>query len=126
MVMDIQMKKYYEFRKAIRMLYDNDTLIGDLCCKILEVRDKHRFVESINVSIQSYYIEVELSEGTTDEKRQMIIDKICTEIGYYISNNAYLLPDNIKNDPDFELFVDSENFVYCDICPVGNSIKISL
>lgn len=125
--MCLQMKKYYDFRIAIRgALYSNDTLIGDLCCKILEIRDKYRFVESLSVAIQDFLIEIEVEEDTDIEKKKMIVEKICTQIGYFISNNINKLPDNIRNDPDFETFIDSENFIYCDTCMVGNSIKITL
>ena len=37
-------KRYYELRKEVRKLYDNDVnLEGDLCCSILQIRDKYSF-----------------------------------------------------------------------------------
>lgn len=120
------MNKYYEYRKAIRTLYDNDTLIGDLCCKVLEIRDKYRFVESITTEIQNYSIEVEVSEGTTDEDKGKVINKIASAIGYFISDNTYTLPPEIRNDPEFDMIIESDNFIYCDISMVGNSIKFLL
>ena len=124
--MEIQMKSYYEFRNAVRKLYDTDVQIGDLCCKILEVRDKYRYIESINVSIQDYIINVELTSGTDDDKKAKVIDKIGSLIGYYLSDNQDLLPADIRNDPGFEIFLESENFIYCDIYVVGDSIRFTL
>ena len=124
--MEIQMKRYYDFRNAVRKLYDTDVQTGDLCCKILEVRDKYRYVESITASIQDYSIEVELAPDTSDEKKSNIIDRIGSLIGYYLSDNQDLLPPDIKNDPEFEVFLESENFIYCDIIVVGDSIRFNL
>lgn len=123
----IEMSKYYNFRKEVRKLYQNDVQnIGDLCCKILEIRDKYRSVESIELKLQEYTINVELSENTSATKKQEIISKIALVIGYYIVNNRILLDESINNDPDFEIFINSNNMIYCDIIVVGNSITFNL
>lgn len=123
----IEMSKYYNFRKEVRKLYQNDVQnTGDLCCKILEIRDKYRSVESIELKLQEYTINVELSENTSATKKQEIISKIALVIGYYIVNNRILLDESINNDPDFEIFINSNNMIYCDIIVVGNSITFNL
>lgn len=123
----IEMSKYYNFRKEVRKLYQNDAQnIGDLCCKILEIRDKYRSVESIELKLQEYTINVELSENISATKKQEIISKIALVIGYYIVNNRILLDESINNDPDFEIFINSNNMIYCDIIVVGNSITFNL
>ena len=123
---EIQMSKYYEFRKAIRNLYDNDTKIGDLCCKILEIRDKYRYVESITTSIQEYNIDIELENGTDQDKKEKILTKVADAVGRYLVDNQTLLDPSIYNDPEFELFIESDNYIFCDIYVVGNSIKFTL
>ena len=124
---DINMQKYYEFRKAIREnLYSNKSLLDDLCCRILEIRDKYRYVESISIAIQEYSIEVELTEGTDFDKMDNIINKIGSAIGTFLFNSSHLLPDDIRFDKEFESFIDSDNFVFCDIYSVGSTIKFNL
>jgi len=121
-----EFKGYYYFRKAIRELYKNDVQTGDLCCKILEIRDKYRYVESISVALQDYTIEVEFTPGTEEDKKLVILDKIATLIGYYISDNQDLLPSEVKNDHKFEIFLESENHMYCDICLIGDTLTFNL
>ncbi len=125
--MSIEMTKYYNFRKEIHKLYENDAQnAGDLCCSILEIRDKYRSVESIDLKIQEYSINVELSEGTSETKKQEVATRIAKSIGYYIINNRSLLDPEIDNDPDFETFINSDNMLFCDIMIIGDTINFNL
>ena len=121
----ITMASYYNFRKAFRSLYDHDVnQCGDLCVKLLEIRDKYRCVNMINIAIQSYSVEVELADGTSPEKRLEIINKICTSIGIFLVNNRDKIECN--NPDDLDKILNAPNFVFCDIACVGNIISITL
>ena len=74
---DPHMEKYYKFRKEIHKLYDHDVYnTGDLCSKVLGIRDKEKCIESAKIALQSYTINIELAADTTVEKQTEIIDKI--------------------------------------------------
>lgn len=124
---NIEMTKYYNFRKEIHKLYKNDVInSGDLCCKVLEIRDKYRCVDSINISIQTYSITVYFEHDTDDNKKLEIIDKIGKCIKKYINDNLSLISEEITKDPDFELFLLSENKIFCDIISLGDSVQFCL
>jgi len=123
----MNMADYYNYRKAIRTLYDNDVnQCGDLCVKLLEIRDRYRCVNMINIAIQSYSIEVELAEGTSPNKRLEIINKICTSIGTFLVNNRQNINPEYSNSEEFDKFLNAPNYVFCDIALVGNIISITL
>ena len=123
----IDMHKYYAFRTEIRKLYDHDVnQCGDLCCKILEIRDKHRCINSIDIDISGYSIKVTLADGTSENKVQEIMNKIATAIGYFIVLNRSNIDPAINDDPDFETFINAPNYIFCDIIRVGQIIQFSL
>lgn len=121
--MNDTMKKYYQFRQELRKLYKNDVnMNGDLCGQILHVRDKYRSVNSIDVSIQDYSIDIDIEPGTSQNKQNEILSKVVTEIKKFISDNK----KSIDKDIHVDSYLSSKENVFCDIVTVGNSIKINL
>ena len=43
-------------------------------------------IESIRIDLDSYTINIELSQDTTDKKKSEIVEKIARSIGYYIGS----------------------------------------
>ena len=124
---DPQMDKYYEFRKEIHKLYDHDVYnTGDLCSKILEIRDKEKSIESVQISLQSYTVYIELSSDTSETKINEVINKICNCIGRYIVDNRDKLDSKINEDESFNFYLDSSYHLYCDVVVVGKSINFYL
>ena len=124
---DPQMEKYYKFRKEIHKLYDHDVYnTGDLCSKVLGIRDKEKCIESAKIALQSYTINIELAADTTIEKQTEIINKIAKCIGYYIVDNRDKIDPKINEDPSFDTYVTSYNNMYCDIIVIGKSITFNL
>ena len=124
---DSQMDKYYKFRKEIHKLYDHDVYnTGDLCSKILGIRDKEKCIESAKISLESYTINIELAADTTAEKQTEIINKVANCIGYYIIDNRDKIDPSINEDPSFDTYITSYNRMYCDIIVVGKSITFNL
>lgn len=118
-------EKYYEFRKEIRKLYKNDVrLNGDLCSKILEIRDKERCVEYINVSLADFNISIEVSEDTPEDKTNSIVDTIIRRISKFIADNINEL--NITDRELFTKFIDPSGYLLCDVIVLGKSITIYL
>jgi hypothetical protein len=121
------MKDYYNFRKEIRNLYKNDVnQCGDLCVKLLEIRDKYRCVNLINIAIQTFSVDVELADGTSVNKRNEIIGKICNSIGTFLVNNRNNINPEYANSDEFDKFLNAPNYIFCDIICVGNTISITL
>ena len=124
---DPHMEIYYKFRQEIHKLYDHDVYnTGDLCSKVLGIRDKEKCIESIKISLESYTINIELSADTTVEKQTEIIDKIARCIGYYIVDNRDKIDPKINEDTLFGGYITSSNHMYCDIIVIGNSITFNL
>ena len=124
---DPQMEKYYKFRKEIHKLYDHDVYnTGDLCSKVLGIRDKEKCIESAKIALQSYTINIELAADTTAEKQTEIINKVAKCIGYYIVDNRDKIDPKINEDPLFDTYITSYNNMYCDIIVVGKSITFNL
>lgn len=120
------MDKYYKFRQEIHKLYDHDVYnTGDLCSKILGIRDKEKCVESVKIALQNYSISIELSSDTNMKKRTEITNKITKSIGYYIIDNRDKLDSNIVEDESFDTFISNPS-LYCDIIIIGNYIMINL
>ena len=121
------MEKYYKFRKEIHKLYDHDVYnTGDLCSKVLEIRDKEKCIESAKIALQSYTINIELAADTTIEKQTEIINKVARCIGYYIVDNRDKIDPKINEDPLFDTYITSYNPMYCDIIVIGKSITFNL
>lgn len=119
------MEKYYKFRKELHKLYDNDVYsTGDLCSRLLEIRDKEKVVESISVDLASYCVSIELDKDTTLDKKETIINKMRDSIGRYIINNKDTLDSSLIKDPEFESFLCS--YRYCDIITIGQSVTFNL
>ena len=124
---DPHMEKYYKFRQEIHKLYDHDVYnTGDLCSKVLGIRDKEKCIESAKIALQSYTINIELAADTTAEKQTEIIDKIARCIGYYIVDNRDKIDPKINEDTLFSGYITSSNHMYCDIIVIGNSITFNL
>ena len=124
---DPHMEKYYKFRQEIHKLYDHDVYnTGDLCSKVLGIRDKEKCIESAKIALQSYTINIELAADTTAEKQTEIIDKIARCIGYYIVDNRDKIDPKINEDPLFDTYITSYNPMYCDIIVIGKSITFNL
>ena len=124
---DPQMEKYYKFRQEIHKLYDRDAYnTGDLCSKVLGIRDKEKCIESAKIALQSYTINIELAADTTAEKQTEIINKVARCIGYYIVDNRDKIDPKINEDPLFDTYIASYNPMYCDIIVVGKSITFCL
>lgn len=124
---DPHMEKYYKFRQEIHKLYDHDVYnTGDLCSKVLGIRDKEKCIESIKIALESYTINIELAADTTVEKQTEIIDKIAKCIGYYIVDNRDKIDPKINEDTLFGGYIASYNHMYCDIIVIGNSITFNL
>lgn len=121
-------EKYYNYRKEIRKLYDNDVnQAGDLCSRVLEIRDKNRCVEGIRIAIQEYNIRVDLSESTDTKKRDSITNKIVKYIDQYIMSNLDTKTTSLKkSDDEFAEMMDSDDIKFCDVNILGNTIQINL
>lgn len=127
MMTDRLMKQYYEFRKEIHKLYDNNVYnTGDLCSGILEIRDKEKCIESIKIDLSHYSIDLELSQNTSESKTLQIIDKITNSIGRYILNNKNQLNSEIINNDNFETYLISPSHPFCDTIIIGNSVTFNL
>lgn len=124
----LDMREYYNFRKEVHKLYDNDTIHkGDLSCSILGIRDKYRCVNSVNIGIQDHFINVELDDDTSSKKKMEIANKIADSIGRFIVDNKDKLDPSIANSDNFnDLFIESDNHVYCDMVMIGDIIKFKL
>lgn len=122
----IDMEKYYNCRKELAKLYKNDTVnTGNLACKVLEIRDKSRVVNSINLELQEGKITVEVRPETTAKKKDEIINKIRNCIGRYIVDNKYVLDENIAEDQEFNnVIIDGCNF--CEVYNIGDEIVFGL
>lgn len=119
--------KLYKFRKEIKKLYKNDVYnTGDLCSKILELRDKYRSVESIKIALDFNQIDVNFVDGTSPTKVMEVKEKIANCIGRYIVGNRNLLDPEINNDDAFDDFLNSGMHWYCDIFVVGTSVRFAL
>jgi hypothetical protein len=121
----IEMSKYYNGRKAIRTLYNHDTYKnGDLYCSVLEVRDRHRCVNSISIDTVAYAIYVDLEDNTSDSMKSTIIGQLANAIKDYIVKNINELEDKSKSDVN--MILSTSGIAFCDISVVGNSIRIIL
>lgn len=120
----VDMHKYYDFRRALKNMYLNDTKgIGDLACKVLEIRDQNRQVNSINLAIQEGTITVELNDKISDKKRKEVISKINNSIGRFIVDNKETL-SNIDEET-FDIIMNHGSG-FCDVYNVGNEIIFGL
>lgn len=117
--------KYYNLRKEIRKLYKNDTrLNGDICSRILEVRDKYKCVESISVALGEYLISIDLAKGTPYTKADEVANVIWNRLAEFIISNKSEL--NIEDEAEFDIFTNPENFLFCDFTILGDSITFYL
>jgi hypothetical protein len=120
----IDMNKYYTFRKEINKLYN--TSIPDtqkLYSNILQLRDKYKYIECIDIELDYKYISIEFEEGTSDSDRLNIVCKITEYIRDYISSNTNLLDTNIINDKYFNEFINSD---FYDFFCIGNTVRFNL
>lgn len=117
----MEMKKYYENRKELRKLYDNDTIYGDLCGGLLNIRDKFRCVNSMNIALQDYSISVELDDDTDQATKNDIVNRMLDKINTFVKNNADKL-DLHMDVLDRMIFTST----LVDTIVVGNSIQINM
>ena len=122
----MDMEKYYKYRKEIGELFLHDTdNIGNLACKVLEIRDKNKCVNSINLSIQEGEISVELDNSTTNKKKTDIVNKIINCIGRYIVDNKSKLDKETAESEEFnDAILNNNNF--CDIYSIGDEVVFRL
>lgn len=119
--------RYYDFRKAIHKLYNEEASSkDDLCSKILEIRDKEKCVESISIFLEGYNIDVNLADNTDETKKQKVINRIGNCIGRYIVDNMGVLGEDITEDPEFDEYLNSPSYNFIDIYLIGNTVHISL
>lgn len=124
------MDTYYSFRKDVHKMYDNDVVLSnptsnDLCSRILEIRDKNRFINSISASISSYSIEIEVDEGTSSENKQKIIDTVKNRVSEFLADNIHSMGVDNETASEYEKIISDKNLL-CDVNLVGNSIKFNL
>jgi uncharacterized protein YprB with RNaseH-like and TPR domain len=121
------MNKYYFFRKQLHELYNNsDSSVGDLCCKLLAIRDKNRIIDSMEIELDNFTVTLEFNTEATKEEIKNITIKVANTIGRYIIDNRKHLPISVNIDPEFDSFMNSDNMLFCDIITVGNIVKINL
>lgn len=119
------MEEYYNMREKVRELYSVGAAVNpkvnDLCSTVLQIRDKNRCVESINVDTVNYIIEVDLEEGTSTDTCLKIRDEIASTIDKYIANNI----DSIKTI-EKEDYEKVQNTKLHDDLVIGNYIRFNL
>ena len=127
-MINVEMNKYYEYRKKIRTLYDQEpSSNNDLGSTILEIKDKNKCIISISLDLSKYYIEVEFEENTSFEKITKITDTILKRIGYFLINNMDSITDlTLEERKEFESMILNPTAIYCDHIIIGNIVKINL
>ena len=117
------MDRYYQFRSELKNLYKHDmSANGDLACKVLEIRDKNRCVNSIEVSIDEGRIIIEFDPKTNEKKRKTITHNITDSINNFIIDNKSKI--NIDEE-DFNKLVNNETCC-CDVYAVGDQVTFGL
>lgn len=121
------MKKYYAFRKAVRNLYQHDTIYGDLCGSLLYIRDKNRCINAMSIDIPNYNIEVEFDGNIDAKKFEKIINDILVKISSFMWDNI----DNIVSFSFGEISrEDAESIItynpFCDTSIIGKTLTIIL
>ena len=85
------MNEYYKARQKVRELYTLGAAINpkvnDLYSSVLQIRDKNRCVESINIDTTNFSIEVEIEEGTDFDTCLKVKKDISSTIDNYIRDN---------------------------------------
>ena len=130
------MTNYYNFRKYLHNLYDQDGGIGivtsnDLCGMILELRDTEKNINSIYINTNDYFISVDLEENVSDTDKNIIVSKLTDRIRNFITNNQEIIFRYFDNKNyeqtkrQFHDFLFSPS-MFCDVSVVGNSITINL
>jgi hypothetical protein len=120
---NLSMDHYYQFRSELKNLYKYDTSAnGDLACKVLEIRDKNRCVNSIEVSIDEGRIIIEFDPKTNEKKRKSITYSITESINNFIMDNRAKI--NI-DDEDFNKLVNNKSCC-CDVYAVGDQVTFGL
>lgn len=119
------MKPYYDMRMKVRELYatgvQTNPRANDLCSEILQLRDKDKAIESIDIDTIQFTIEIELEEGSSVKKNEDIVDKVSNIIDNYIDDNIGSI-DGIKR-AEIERAHNSKLY---DSLTVGNFIRFTL
>jgi hypothetical protein len=118
------MEYYYNLRKQVRNLYQNDVRINpsinDLCSQMLHIRDKNKCVESIDLNTSNYTIEIGLDDTASDNIKNKIYNEATNILDNYIKENVTgYEKDNTK-------YEKAKQFKLYDEIVVGNSIKFIL
>lgn len=118
------MEYYYNLRKQVRNLYQNDVRINpsinDLCSQMLHIRDKNKCVESIDLNTSNYTIEIGLDDTASDNIKNKIYNEATNILDNYIKENV---TDYEKDNTKYE---KAKQFKLYDEIVVGNSIKFIL
>ena len=118
------MKDYYNNRKVIQTLYNNDTYYGDLMGSLLSIRDQVMYIESMRIDMQSYSIRIELAKNTSLDEVTTIFDKVGNSINNYIVSNIDKITDQeTANKIKYDISINKQ---YFDINYVGNMIEVIL
>lgn len=109
------MVMYYNCRKIIHELFNSNQDNNDLQCRLLEIRDKYRYVESVDVNMKNYSVEVELCEDIDEKKKDNIKKKVTDIIIKFVKENI--------NDNDYnEYSTCIDNGTFCDTYEIGYSV----
>ena len=118
------MKDYYNNRKVIQTLYNNDTYYGDLMGSLLSIRDQVMYIESMRIDMYSYSIRIELSKNTSLDEVTTIFNKVGNSINNYIVSNIDKITDQeTANRIKYDISINKQ---YFDINYVGNMIEVIL
>ena len=124
-IMKPNMKHYYDMRMKVRELYAVGVQVNpranDLCSEILQLRDKDKTIESIDIDTSKYTIEIELEEGSDMKKNIDILEQVSDIIDQYIDHNIGSI-NGIKR-ADIEKAHNSKLY---DSLTVGNFIRFTL
>lgn len=124
-IMKPNMKSYYDMRQRVRELYSTgvqtNPRANDLCSEILQLRDKDKAIESIDIDTIKFTIEIELEEGSTVKKNLDVVDKVSDIIDHYIDNNI----KSVKGINRQEIETAHDQKLY-DYFAVGNFIRFTL
>ncbi|MBR6289284.1 MAG: hypothetical protein IKR19_08115 [Acholeplasmatales bacterium] len=119
------MKPYYDMRHKVRELYARgpqiNPKVNDLCSEILQLRDKDKAIESIDIDTIGFTIEIELEEGSDNSKSIDVSDKISKIIDHYIDDNITSI-----NGIDRKEIESVQGQKLYDSFTVGNFIRFTL
>ena len=117
------MSEYYEFRKKLHNIYQNDTKYGDLTGSILEYREKNRNVTTVSIQLSDYKIYVTLEQNTPSIDYDKIVFDICAIIRSYLEN---AIDNTYSKEEANSIVVLLHTRPFLDAAYLGNTIELSL